>query len=169
MLQWFSRCWSMSAAKASHFAWSSVLRNAFSLAFRIKGLLHVQLFWTSAFKRIASNGEDKSWPVTSQREKFWRWSQQERLVAESQGCHVGEAYLACWELVCEKPSSEWNNTSPKKCVLWLYWYKDWMITEKTKSDVDPNFLSTNKESRLPSTAIGSNDKGTYLTFVSVQI
>ena len=39
----------------------------------------------------ASNGLDKSWPVISERERFWRRSEQERLVAESQSCHAGAA------------------------------------------------------------------------------
>ena len=42
-------------------------------------------------------------------------------------------------------------------------------TEKTRIGVDPNFLSTNEESRLSSTAIAPSGKGTYLTVVSIQI
>ena len=41
-------------------------------------------------------------------------------------------------------------------------------SEKTKSDVDPNFLSTNKKSSLPSTVVRPSGKGAYLTFVNVQ-
>ena len=42
-------------------------------------------------------------------------------------------------------------------------------TKKTGSDVDPNFLSTNEETRFPNTVVEQNGKGTYLNFVSVQI
>ena len=41
-------------------------------------------------------------------------------------------------------------------------------SEKTKSDVDPNFLSTNEESSLPSAIVRPSGKGAYLTFVNVQ-
>ena len=41
-LERFWRRWGMLAAKATRLGWSSVLRNAFSLAFRIKRLLQVR-------------------------------------------------------------------------------------------------------------------------------
>ena len=36
-------------------------------------------------------------------------------------------------------------------------------TKKTRSDVNPNFLSTIEVSRLPSTVVGPSGKRTYLT------
>lgn len=42
-------------------------------------------------------------------------------------------------------------------------------TEETWSGGDPNFLIANEEGRLPSAVVGPIWKGTYLTFVSVQI
>ena len=42
-------------------------------------------------------------------------------------------------------------------------------TEETWSDVNPNFLIANEEDRLSSAAVAPSLKGTYLTFVSIQI
>ena len=41
-------------------------------------------------------------------------------------------------------------------------------SEKTKSDVDPNFLSTNEESSFPSTVVRPSGKEAHITFVNVQ-
>ena len=42
-------------------------------------------------------------------------------------------------------------------------------SKKTRRYVDTNILSINEESRFPSTVVGPGGKGTYLTFVNVQI
>ena len=42
-------------------------------------------------------------------------------------------------------------------------------TEETWIDVNPNFLIANEEGRLSYLVVGPSWKGTYFTFVSVQI
>ena len=90
-LEWLWRHCGMLTSRAIRLGWSSVLRSAFSLAFRIKCLLQVGWLWTLASSRKASGGVETSWPVISQREWFWRQSKLEMLVLDSQGCHAGAA------------------------------------------------------------------------------
>ena len=90
-LEWLRRRCGMLTSRAIRLGWSSVLRSAFSLAFRIKCLLQVGWLWTLASSRKASGGVETSWPVISQREWFWRQSKLEMLVLDSQGCHAGAA------------------------------------------------------------------------------
>ena len=85
------RCCGMLTSRAIRLRWSSVLRSAFSLAFRIKRSLQVGSLWTSVSSRKVSSGTETSWPVIGRREWFWRRSQLERLVSDSQDFHAGAA------------------------------------------------------------------------------
>ena len=42
-------------------------------------------------------------------------------------------------------------------------------TKEMWSDLNPNFLIADEEGRFPSAVVGPSWKGTYLTFVGVQI